>query len=80
MSIKSGRPHRLNSELFRYSSFFSFSAHSLRMSAALERNRIECFFNKLKQFRLIATRYGKLQTTFLSAVCLVSAFLIANNS
>jgi transposase len=45
-----------------------------------ERNRIERFFNKLKQFRRIATRYDKLQNTFLSAVCLVSAFLIAKNS
>ena len=45
-----------------------------------ERNRIERFFNKLKQFRRIATRYDKLQNTFLAAVCLVSAFLIANNS
>ena len=45
-----------------------------------ERNRIERFFNKLKQFRRIATRYDKLQNTFLSAVCLVPAFLIVNNS
>jgi putative transposase len=45
-----------------------------------ERNRIERFFNKLKQFRRIATRYDKLSCTFYSAVCLVSAFLIAKNS
>jgi putative transposase len=45
-----------------------------------ERNRIERFFNKLKQFRRIATRYDKLQNTFFAAVYLVSAFLIANNS
>jgi len=44
------------------------------------RNRIERFFNKLKQFRRIATRYDKLAKTFLAAVCLVSAFLIINNS
>ena len=44
------------------------------------RNRIERFFNKLKQFRRIATRYDKLQKTFLAAVHLVSAFLIAKNS
>ena len=45
-----------------------------------ERNRIERFFNKLKQFRRIATRYDKLQKTFFAAVCLVAAFLIAKNS
>lgn len=45
-----------------------------------ERNRIERFFNKLKQFRRIATRYDKLCKTFFAAVCLVAAFLIANNS
>ena len=44
------------------------------------RNRIERFFNKLKQFRRIATRYDKLQATFTAAVCLVAAFLIAKNS
>ena len=44
------------------------------------RNRIERFFNKLKQFRRIATRYDKLKSTFFAAVCLVAAFLIAKNS
>jgi transposase len=44
------------------------------------RNRIERFFNKLKQFRRIATRYDKLRETFTAAVCLVAAFLIAKNS
>jgi transposase len=45
-----------------------------------ERNRIERFFNKLKNFRRVATRYDKLQRTFLAAVHLVAAFLIAKNS
>jgi putative transposase len=45
-----------------------------------ERNRIERFFHKLKQFRRIATRYDKLQRTFAAAVHLVAAFLIASNS
>jgi transposase len=45
-----------------------------------ERNRIERFFNKLKQFRRIATRYDKLRKTFLAAVHLVAAFLIIKNS
>jgi putative transposase len=45
-----------------------------------ERNRIERFFNKLKQFRRIATRYDKLRQTFFAAVYLVATFLIAKNS
>lgn len=45
-----------------------------------ERNRVERFFNKLKQFRRIATRYDKLQQTFSAALHLVSAFIIAKNS
>ena len=44
------------------------------------RNRIERFFNKLKQFRRIATRYDKLARSFLSAVCIVSAFIMVRNS
>lgn len=45
-----------------------------------ERNRIERFFNKLKQFRRLATRYDKLATTFFATLHLVAAFLIAKNS
>jgi transposase len=45
-----------------------------------ERNRVERFFNKLKQFRRMATRYDKLQKTFAAALHLVAAFLIAKNS
>jgi transposase len=45
-----------------------------------ERNRIERFFNKLKQFRRIATRYDKLAKTFFAALCLVSAFILIRNS
>lgn len=44
------------------------------------RNRVERFFNKIKQFRRIATRYDKLGETFFSAVYLVAAFIIAKNS
>ncbi len=32
------------------------------------RNQIECFFNQLKQFRRVATRYDKLLFSFLSLV------------
>jgi putative transposase len=45
-----------------------------------QRNRIERFFNKLKQFRRIATRYDKLSKTFFAAVCLVAAFTMLRNS
>jgi putative transposase len=33
-----------------------------------ERNRIERFFNKLKQFRRVATRYDKLMANFMGFV------------
>lgn len=33
-----------------------------------ERHLIECFFNKLKQFRRIATRYDKLASPFLAFI------------
>ena len=36
-----------------------------------ERNLVERFFCKLKQFRAISTRYDKLANTFLAAVALV---------
>ena len=45
-----------------------------------QRNRVERYFNKLKQFRRIATRFDKLAKTFAAAVHLVAAFLIAKNS
>jgi transposase len=45
-----------------------------------QRNRVERYFNKLKQFRRIATRFDKLAKTFGAAVHLVAAFLIAKNS
>jgi len=35
-----------------------------------ERHLVECFFNKLKQFRRIATRYDKLACSFLTFVYL----------
>lgn len=44
------------------------------------RNRVERFFNKIKHFRRIATRYDKLSQTFFSALYLVAAFVIARNS
>jgi transposase len=43
-----------------------------------ERNLIERFFNKIKHFRAIATRYDKLDRNFLAAVQLVSAMILLN--
>jgi putative transposase len=37
-----------------------------------ERNRIERFFNKLKQFRRVATRYDKLLSNFMGFVKLAA--------
>lgn len=36
-----------------------------------ERNLVERFFGKIKQYRAIATRYDKLATTFMAGVLLV---------
>jgi transposase len=43
-----------------------------------ERNPIERFFNKLKHFRAIATRYDKLAKIFLAGVQLASAIILLN--
>jgi transposase len=43
-----------------------------------ERNLIERFFNKLKHFRAIATRYDKLARTFLARVQLAAAMILLN--
>ena len=43
-----------------------------------ERNLIERFFNKLKQFRAIATRYDKLARNFLAGVQLASTIILLN--
>jgi transposase len=40
-----------------------------------ERNNIERFFNRIKQFRRIATRYDKLAITFMGTI-LVASILI----
>jgi len=44
------------------------------------RNTIERFFNKIKHFRRIATRYDKLKATFFAAVYLVASFIALKNS
>ena len=40
-----------------------------------ERNRVERFFNKIKHFRRIATRYEKTALSFMSMLCLVGAMI-----
>ena len=41
-----------------------------------ERHLVECFFNKLKQFRPIANRYDKLATSCLAFVYIAAIFLL----
>ena len=41
-----------------------------------ERNLIERFFNKIKHFRGIATRYGKLARNYLATVQLVATIIL----
>ena len=43
-----------------------------------ERNLIERFFNQLKHFRAIATRYDKLARNFLAAVQLAAVTILLN--
>jgi transposase len=40
-----------------------------------ERSRIECFFNKLKHYRAVATRYAKRARNFASLIYLVASVL-----
>ncbi|OKL37664.1 IS5 family transposase [Domibacillus mangrovi] len=42
-----------------------------------ERHLVECFFNKLKHFRRIATRYDKLASSFLAFVYVASIFVLS---
>ena len=41
-----------------------------------ERHLVECFFNKLKHFRRVATRYDKLLTRFMSFAFLASSMIL----
>jgi putative transposase len=43
-----------------------------------ERNLVERFFNKLKHFRAVATRYDKLARNFLAGVQLASVLILLN--
>lgn len=43
-----------------------------------ERHLVECFFQKLKNYRRIATRYDKLSATFAAFVCIASISIWLN--
>ena len=42
-----------------------------------ERHLVECFFNKIKHFRRISTRYDKLASSFLAFVYVASIFILS---
>ena len=52
--------------------------HDTDFALYRERNLVERFFNKLKQYRAISTRYDKLANTFLAAVALVCVLFWLN--
>ncbi|PYD55532.1 hypothetical protein CFR75_16005 [Komagataeibacter xylinus] len=70
---KNGRSHRLSLQ-------GKTDAIHEKISFQPYKNRdiIDCFFARLKQFRGIATRYDKLKSTFLAAAQLVSAIIRIN--
>ena len=42
----------------------------------IKRHLIECFFNKIKHFRKLATRYDKLATSFLAFIYCAAIFIL----
>ncbi len=42
-----------------------------------ERHLVECFFNKIKHFKRIATRYDKLADSFLAFVYIAAIFILS---
>jgi transposase len=49
-----------------------------RKGVFCERNLVERFFNKLKHFRALATRYDKLARNFLAGVQFACAMILLN--
>jgi len=50
----------------------------MRLRALLRTHLVERFFNKLKHFRAIATRYDKLARNFLAGVQLAAVMIPLN--
>lgn len=42
-----------------------------------ERHLVECFFNKIKHFRRVGTRYDKLSKSFLAFIYIASIFILS---
>ena len=67
---------------FQRSNLYNSAHGELRRAVILwfytykERHLVECFFNKLKAFRRVATRYDKLATSFIVFVHLASIWLL----
>ena len=73
---RTGSPWRdLPGELGRWHNVYIPCDHS----RYARRNLVERFFNKLKQFRRIATRYEKHTLPFLAMLHTVSAFISIRN-
>ena len=51
-------------------------ARPLDRAAHRDRNLVERFFNRLKRFRGIATRYHKLDVVYLHMICLACIFIM----
>lgn len=45
-----------------------------------QRNKVERFINRLKQFRRMATRYEKLADTFLAFIHIVAAYIAVSHA
>ena len=54
-----------------------FHCHAI-LPCIAKRNLVERFFNKLKHFRAIATRYDKLVRNLLAGIQLASAIILIN--
>lgn len=65
-------------ELKNFTGSMGFSLPSPSGKTAFkERHLVECFFNKIKAFRRVATRYDKLATSFLAFVHVASIWLLS---
>lgn len=51
------------------------TARALDRNLYADRNKVECFFNRLKQYRRLATRYEKTATSFLAFAHCAATFV-----